>query len=108
MNSKLYVGNVSLSAMEDDLRILFLRAGTVTSISLIKDRNSGGSKGYAFVEMSSPAEAYKAISMFNGFTLDDRQLRVNMVKQFEERGGFPGRGSGHYRHPPQRGGNNHY
>jgi RNA recognition motif-containing protein len=80
MNSKVYVGNVSFLATEDDLQLLFSRAGMVASIAFVRDRETGRSKGFAFVEMSSPAEAQKAISMFNGFTLVDRQLRVNMAQ----------------------------
>jgi RNA recognition motif-containing protein len=80
MNSKVYVGNVSSLATEDDLRMLFSEAGTVASITLVRDRDTDHSKGFAFVEMSSPAEAQKAISMFNGFSLGDRQLRVNMAQ----------------------------
>ena len=108
MNSKLYVGNLSYSTTEDDLRNLFLQAGTVTSVALIKDRDSGRSKGFAFVEMGSQAEAQKAIGMFNGHSLDDRELRVNIAQPREERGGFRDRGSGHSRRPPQRGGNKRY
>ena len=78
MNSKVYVGNVSFLATEDDLQMLFSQAGMVASIVLVRDRETGRSKGFAFVGMGSPAEAQKAISMFNGFTLGDRQLRVNM------------------------------
>jgi cold-inducible RNA-binding protein len=80
MNSKVYVGNVSFLATEDDLQILFSRAGTVASIALVRDQETGHSKGFAFVEMSSPAEAQKAISMFNGFCLGDRRLRVNLAQ----------------------------
>ena len=79
MNSKLYVGNLSYSTTEDDLRNLFFEAGTVASVALIKDRDSGRSKGFAFVEMSNQAEAQKAIEMFNGRSLGDRELRVNIA-----------------------------
>lgn len=105
MNSKVYVGNLSFLATEADLRMLFSQAGTVTSITVIKDRKSGRSKGFAFVEMGSPVEAHKATSMFNGFTLADRQLRVNVAEPREERGGYSDEDSGHLRRPPQRGGN---
>ena len=108
MNSKLYVGNLSYSTTEDDLRNLFLEAGTVTSVALIKDRDSGRSKGFAFIEMGNQAEAQKAIQMFNGRSLDDRDLRVSIAQQREERGGFRDRGSGHSRRPQQRGGNKRY
>lgn len=108
MNSKLYVGNLSYSTTEDDLRTLFLQAGTVTSVALIKDRDSGRPKGFAFVEMGNQAEAQKAIQMFNGHSLGDRDLRVNLAQPREERGGFRDRGSGHPRRRPQRGGNKRY
>lgn len=84
MNSRLYVGNLSSLATESDLQTLFSQAGTVTAITLIRDRESGRSKDFAFVEMDSMAEAQKAISMFNGFRLGDRQLRVNMAQSREE------------------------
>ncbi len=104
MESKLYVGNLSYSTTEDDLRTLFAQAGTVTSVALIKDRDSGQSKGFAFVEMSNQVEAEKAISMFNGKQMGDRELKVNMARPREDsgRGGFGNRGGG--RRTPQRGG----
>jgi RNA recognition motif-containing protein len=108
MESKLYVGNLSYSTTEDDLRTLFFQAGTVSSVALIKDRDSGQSKGFAFVEMSNQAEAQKAISMFNGYNMGDRELKVSMARPREERGGPMGRGSGHARRPAQRGGNKRY
>ena len=108
MESKLYVGNLSYSTTEDELRNLFTQAGTVTSVALIKDRESGRSKGFAFVEMSTQAEAQKAISMFNGQSMGDRELRVSIAQPREERGGFRDRGSGHSRRPAQRGGNKRY
>lgn len=101
MNEKLYVGNLSYGTTENDLRTLFAQAGTVTSCELIKDRDSGQSKGFAFVTMGSQAEAEKATSMFNGHSLDNRSLTVNTARpreareprrQFNDRGG--GRGSG--------------
>jgi len=88
MEAKLYVGNLSYETTEDNLRELFMQAGGVVSVALIKDRYSGQSKGFAFVEMSSQADAQKAISMFNGHTLNDRQLNVNVARPREERGGF--------------------
>ena len=108
MESKLYVGNLSYSTTEDDLRTLFSQAGTVTSVALIKDRDSGQSKGFAFIEMSTRAEADKAISMFNGYSTGNRELSVSIARPREERGGFRDRGSGHPRRPPQRSGNKRY
>jgi RNA recognition motif-containing protein len=86
MESKLYVGNLSYSTTEDDLRALFAQAGTVASVAVIKDRDSGRSKGFGFVEMSNQAEAQKAISQFNGFSLHDRELKVSIARPREDSG----------------------
>ena len=94
MQVKLYVGNLSYSTTEDDLRTLVAQAGAVASVALIKDRDTGRSKGFAFVEMSTQAEAQKAISMFNTFKLGDRELTVNLARPREERGGFGDRRGG--------------
>ncbi len=102
MESKLYVGNLSYSTTEEGLRALFAEAGTVTSVEIIKDRMTGQSKGFAFVQMSTAGEAEAAIQKFNGYKLDNRELRVNIARPKEEggRGGFGG-GS---RRPGQGGG----
>ncbi|HVP20380.1 MAG TPA: RNA-binding protein [Anaerolineaceae bacterium] len=94
MSVKLYVGNLAYSVKEDDLRTLFAQAGTVVSVAVIKDRDSGMSKGFAFVEMNSQAEAQKAISMFNNYNLSERPLKVNPARPKEERGvgGYGGGG----------------
>jgi len=96
MESKLYVGNLSYSTTEDDLRALFEQAGTVASVAVIKDRDSGRSKGFGFVEMSNQAEAQKAISQFNGFSLHDRELKVSIARPREDsgRGGYGSQRSG--------------
>ena len=94
MDVKLYVGNLSYSTTEDDLRTLFAQAGTVASVAIIKDRDSGQSKGFGFVEMSTQAEAQKAISQFNGQNFKDRALTVNLARPREERGGFGDRRGG--------------
>jgi RNA recognition motif-containing protein len=86
METKLYVGNLSYSTTEEDLQNLFSQAGTVTSVTLIKDRDSGRSKGFAFVEMSNQTEVEKAIQMLNGKSVDDRELTVNVARPREERG----------------------
>ena len=106
MESKLYVGNLSYSTTEDDLRTLFAQAGTVSSVALIKDRDSGQSKGFAFIEMSTQVEAEKAISMFNGKMVGERELKVSLARPREERGGFGGGNRGGHR--PQRGGGKRY
>jgi len=98
MGTKIYVGNLSFAATEDELKTLFAQAGTVTSVALIKDRDSGQSKGFAFVEMSNQAEAEKAIQMFNGKSMGSRELKVNMARPKEEHGsGGYGRGDGYDR-----------
>jgi len=98
METKIYVGNLSYETTEDDLRTLFAEAGTVSSVALIKDRDTGQSKGFAFVEMSNQSEAEKAIQTFNGYTLSNRPLKVNLARPKEERGfgggGGYGRGGG--------------
>ena len=110
MDVKLYVGNLSYTTTEDDLRALFAGAGTVTSVALIKDRDTNRSKGFAFVEMSSQAEAQKAISMFNSHALHDRSLTVNMARPREERssGGFGNRQGGGYSKRDRGGGRRRY
>jgi RNA recognition motif-containing protein len=94
MESKLYVGNLSYSTTEDELRTLFAEAGTVASVALIKDRDTGQSKGFAFIEMSNQVEAEKAISMFNGRMVGARELKVNLARPKDDRGGggYGGRG----------------
>ena len=87
MEAKLYVGNLSYQTTEQNLRELFMQAGSVTSVALIKEPGTQRSKGFAFVEMGSPSEVQKAISMFNGYTLDERQLTVSVARPREERGG---------------------
>jgi RNA recognition motif-containing protein len=85
MDSKLYVGNLSYDTTEDGLRAKFAEAGTVVSVDVIKDRDSGRMKGFAFVTMSNQEEAENAIKMFNGKTLDNRELKVNIARPREER-----------------------
>ena len=94
MEVKLYVGNLAYSTTEDELRTLFAQAGTVVSVAVIKDRDTGNSKGFAFVEMASQADAQKAISMFNSYRLGDRTLTVNPARPREERSGGGGFGGG--------------
>ena len=108
MEAKLYVGNLSFSTTEDTLRTLFAEIGTVTDVALIKDRDTGSSKGFAFITMSSQAEAESAIKKFNGYNLENRELRVNPARPREERGGFGGSrgGDGYGRGGNRRGGGN--
>ena len=85
MESKLYVGNLPFSTRDEALQELFSQAGSVVSASVITDRGSGRSKGFAFVEMSNPEEAEKAIQMFNGYSFEGRDLRVSIARPREER-----------------------
>ncbi len=94
METKIYVGNLSYNTTEDDLRGLFAQAGTVSSVALIKDRDTGQSKGFAFVEMSNQSEAEKAIQTFNGYVLANRPLKVNLARPREERSFGGGGGYG--------------
>jgi RNA recognition motif-containing protein len=77
MGKKLYVGNLSYNTNEDSLRNLFQTYGTVESVKVITDRDTGSSKGFGFVEMGTDAEASAAIAGANGFDLDGRQIKVN-------------------------------
>ena len=106
MDVKLYVGNLPYTTSEDDLRALFAQAGTVASVALIKDRDTGKSKGFAFVEMATQAEAQKAITMFNAFKIEERTLVVNLARPREERSGGPGGGFGN-RRPGNSSGHGH-
>lgn len=94
MAKKLYVGGLSYSTTEDALRDAFSQIGAVESATIIKDKMSGRSKGFGFVEMSSDEEAEKAIEMWNGKELDGRKLTVNEARPLEPRaprqGGFRG------------------
>lgn len=94
MGKKLYVGNLSFQTTSQDLQDFFAQAGTVESASVISDRDTGQSKGFAFVEMSSDEEAAAAIEQFNGKELDGRMLKVNEARPRESRPGGGGRGFG--------------
>jgi len=98
METKIYVGNLSYDTTEDDLKEMFSQAGTVVSVALIKDRDTGQSKGFAFIEMDNQAEAEKAIQMFNGKSVGNRELKANLARPREERGfGGNDRGGGYGR-----------
>ncbi len=94
MSKKLYVGNLSFQTTSQDLQQLFGQAGTVESASVIEDRDTGQSKGFAFVEMSSEEEAAAAIEQFNGKEVGGRALKVNEARPRENRAGGGGRGFG--------------
>ncbi len=88
---KLYVGNISFNISEQDLEDYFGEIGTVESANVITDRDTGRSRGFGFVEMSSQEEGQKAISELDGKELDGRELKVNEAKPRENRGGGGGR-----------------
>lgn len=80
MDIRIYVGNLNKSTKEDEIMALFATAGTVSSVELVMDKGSGLSKGFAFVAMPDQAEADKAISMFNAYSLGGNDLKVNIAK----------------------------
>lgn len=99
MEAKLYVGNLAYATTEDDLQALFAQAGEVKSATVITDRETGRSKGFAFVEMTTQDEANKAIGLFNGRQLHDRTITVSIARPRTEsgpRGGGGGGGGGGY------------
>jgi RNA recognition motif-containing protein len=87
MEYKLYVGNLAYTTTEEDLQALFIQAGAVKSVALIKDRDSGRSKGFAFVEMENQQDMQNAISTFNGKDFQGRDMSVSIARPREERGG---------------------
>lgn len=92
MATNLYVGGLPYATTEDSLRELFAGAGEVRSVRVIMDRETGQSKGFAFVDMGDDAAAASAITMFNGFRMGSRTITVNEARPREERG--PGGGGG--------------
>ena len=92
MSMKLYVGNLSFQTSSDDLQQLFGQAGTVESAAVVEDRETGRSRGFGFVEMSSKEEGQAAIQKFNGQEVGGRALNVNEAKPREDRGGGGGGG----------------
>ena len=93
MTMKLYVGNLAFQTSSEELQSLFAQAGTVESVSLIEDRETGRSRGFGFVEMSTKEEGAAAIQQFNGKDLGGRALNVNEAKPREDRGGGRNGGS---------------
>ena len=102
MSEKLFVGNLSFKTTENDLQDAFAAHGTVIEANLMMDRVTGRPRGFAFVTMSSPEEAQKAIEALNGKEMDGRALTVNVARPREERpaggggrrGGYAGHGGG--------------
>ena len=99
MSTKLYVGNLAFQTSSEELAELFAQIGTVESANVIEDRETGRSRGFGFVEMSSSDEARTAIEHFNGTEFKGRSLTVNEAKPRENRAanfGSNGRGRGRY------------
>jgi RNA recognition motif-containing protein len=94
LGKKLYVGNMGYNVSKEDLEQMFAAHGTVTSVQVITDRDSGRSKGFGFVEMDSDQEAQAAIEALNGKSMDGRNLTVNEARPQESRGGGGGGGGG--------------
>ena len=94
MGKKLYVGNLPFSASEQDLAASFAECGTVESCKIITDRDTGRSKGFGFVEMSSDEEAQKVIAEFNGATMDGRAMNISEARPQAPREGGGGGGGG--------------
>src|SRR5206468_469698 len=96
MSTKLYVGNLSFNTSSQDLETMFGEAGTVQSANVVEDRETGRSRGFGFVEMSSKEEAQAAIAALDGKEVDGRNLKVNEAKPREKRSGGGGGGRGGY------------
>jgi cold-inducible RNA-binding protein len=88
MSMKLYVGNLSFDTSSTELHALFAQTGKVENVNLIEDRETGRSRGFGFIEMSTADEGAAAIQKFNGHELGGRALKVNEAKQRENRAGF--------------------
>jgi RNA recognition motif-containing protein len=98
LGSKIYVGNLSFQTSKEDLQEVFEKHGTVESVAIITDRETGRPRGFAFVEMSSASEAQAAIRALDGTSMDGRPLKVNEAQEKSRgdgpRGGRPGGGGG--------------
>jgi len=90
MAAKLFVGNLAFDVLENDIHDLFAQAGTVVSVNILQDRFTGQGRGFGFVEMSSDAEAKKAIEMLDGTDFQGRALKVNEARPREPRSGEGG------------------
>ena len=87
MGKKLYVGNLPYSATQDSLEKTFGEYGEINSVNIIMDRDTGQSKGFAFVEMTREGDADRAINALNGSTIDERVIKVNEAKPLRPRSG---------------------
>lgn len=96
---KVYIGNLPYNTSENELEQLFSQSGAVVSVSIIKDRDTGRSKGFGFVEFQEKSSSDAAISEFDGYELHGRKIKVSEAKEKERNGGGGGRSGG-----PRRGG----
>ncbi|HVF50022.1 MAG TPA: RNA-binding protein [Pyrinomonadaceae bacterium] len=108
MSMKLYVGNLAFQTSSENLQELFAQAGTVESASVVEDRETGRSRGFGFVEMSTKEEGEAAIAQFNGKEFNGRALTVNEARPREDRGGRGGGGGGRGGFGGNRGGGGGY
>jgi len=104
MGRKVFVGNLSFSIGEEELRQLFEQKGGVESVTVMRDNDTGRSRGFAFVEMATDEAAQKAIAELNGYTMDGRNLTVNEARPKPERSGGGGGGRGGFGGGGGRGG----
>lgn len=86
MEVKIYVRNLSKATTQEELKELFTKAGTVTAVDMIKDRKNGASKGFALITMSAQSEADKAVSLFNSYSFNDQEMKVDLAKPRTQRG----------------------
>jgi len=86
MSKKIFVGGIAFKTTDDQLRDLFAQYGTVVSATILKDRETGRSRGFGFVEMESDADAQSAISALNGTDFDGRRINVNEAREMSDRG----------------------
>ena len=110
MGNRLYVGNLSFDSTAESVRASFSAIGEVTDVHVVTDRETGRSRGFAFVTMATAAEAIKAMQEMNGALLDGRPLRVNEAEERTNRGGGGGGGGGGFRggdRGDRRGGGGH-
>ena len=96
METKLFVGNLHFSISEERLEQMFAQAGEVVSVTIIKDRDSGRSKGFAFVEMSNQVEVEEAVRRYNEFEINGRSLKVSIARPQEKYGRYSKRSGGKY------------
>ena len=104
MSTRLYVGNLSFNATADSVREAFTQFGEVTDVHVVMDRETGRSRGFAFVTMGTPQTAASAIASMNGALLDGRPLRVNEAEERQQRSGGFGGGAGSGGGQDRRGG----